>query len=140
MPIDPYLTALREGDATVLHLTAGELPYWRVDDQLVPNGDPLPIGPEYEDLLQDLLDAGQMPPLGDLGTLEEIQFAFDASGGRFRVELYHSEAGFSAVVRDEHFAMLSRAHGARIDVEVGIELAQTDTIAACLQQRAEGCC
>ena len=47
------------------------------------------------------------------------------------------EIGLGAVVGDEHLAMLGRAHRARIDVEVGIELAQADGIAARLQQRAQ---
>ena len=48
------------------------------------------------------------------------------------------EIGFRAVVGDEHLAVLIRAHGARIDVQIGIELFQADGIAARLQKRAEG--
>ena len=47
------------------------------------------------------------------------------------------EVGLGAVVGDEHFAMLGRAHRARIDVEIGIELAQADGIAARLEKRAQ---
>ena len=47
------------------------------------------------------------------------------------------EIGLGAVVGDEHLAVLGRAHRPRIDVEIGIELAQTDRVAARLQQRAE---
>ena len=46
------------------------------------------------------------------------------------------EVGLGAVVGDEHFAVLGRAHRARIDIEIGVELAQADGIAARLQQRA----
>ncbi len=48
------------------------------------------------------------------------------------------EVGLGAVVGDEHLAVLGRAHRARIDVEIGVELAQADGIAARLQERAEG--
>ena len=47
------------------------------------------------------------------------------------------EIGFGAVVGDEHLAMLVGRHGARIDVEIGVELAQPHLVAARLQQRAE---
>ena len=47
------------------------------------------------------------------------------------------EIGLRPVVGDEHLAVLGRAHRARVDVEIGIELAQADRIAARLQQRAE---
>ena len=48
------------------------------------------------------------------------------------------EIGLGPVVGDEDLAVLVRAHGARIDVEVGVELAQADRVAAGLQERAEG--
>ena len=47
------------------------------------------------------------------------------------------EVGFGAVVGDEDLAMLVRAHRARIDVQIGVELAQPHAIAARLQQRAQ---
>ena len=47
------------------------------------------------------------------------------------------EVGLGAVVGDEDLAVLVGRHRARIDVEVGIELAQADFVAARLQQRAE---
>ena len=47
------------------------------------------------------------------------------------------EIGLGAVVGDVNLAVLIGAHGARIDVEVGIELAQADLIAAGLKQGAE---
>ena len=34
------------------------------------------------------------------------------------------EIGFRAIVRDEDFTMLERAHGARIDVDIGVQLGQ----------------
>ena len=47
------------------------------------------------------------------------------------------EVGLGAVVGDEHLAVLIRAHGAGIDVEIRIELAQPDRIPARLKERAE---
>ena len=47
------------------------------------------------------------------------------------------EIGLGAVVGDENLAVLVWRHRARIDVEVGVELAQPHLIAARLQQRAE---
>jgi hypothetical protein len=47
------------------------------------------------------------------------------------------EIGLGAVVGDEDLAVLIRAHRARIDVEIGVELAQPDLVAARLQKRAE---
>ena len=46
------------------------------------------------------------------------------------------EIGLGAVIGDEDLAMLIRAHRARIDIEIGVELAQADRVAARLQ---EGC-
>ena len=47
------------------------------------------------------------------------------------------EIGLRAVVGHEHFAVLIRRHRAGIEVEIGIELAETDLVAPRLQQRAE---
>jgi len=49
------------------------------------------------------------------------------------------EIGLGAVISDKHFAMLARAHRARVDVQIRIELAQPDFIAPCLQQCPECC-
>ena len=47
------------------------------------------------------------------------------------------EVGFGTVVGDIDLAMLGRAHRAWIDIEIGVQLAQTDLVAARLQQRAK---
>ncbi len=47
------------------------------------------------------------------------------------------EVGFGPVVGDEHLAVLKRAHGAGIDVEVGVELDQGDVEAARFEQRRQ---
>ena len=43
----------------------------------------------------------------------------------------------AAVVGDEHLAVLERVHGARIDVEVRVELLHRDPQTPALQQPAE---
>ena len=47
------------------------------------------------------------------------------------------EIGLRAVVGHEHLAVLVGRHGTGIDVEIGVELAQADLVAARLQERAE---
>ena len=47
------------------------------------------------------------------------------------------EVGLRPVVGDEHLAVLVGAHGPRIDVQIGVELAEPDLVAARLQERAQ---
>src|SRR5437868_1311638 len=49
------------------------------------------------------------------------------------------EIRFSAIIRDEYFAVLERAHRPRIHVEIRIELLQRDSKAAAFQQASDGC-
>ncbi len=73
----------------------------------------------------------------------------DSAGGEI-VALGHARAheafvvteikiGFSAVFGDEDFAMLKRAHRARVNVDVGVEFEQRHPQAARLENRAERC-
>ena len=48
------------------------------------------------------------------------------------------KVGLGAIVGHENLAVLERAHGARIHVEVGIEFLQADPQTAALQQAADG--
>ena len=48
------------------------------------------------------------------------------------------EVGLTAVVGDEHLAVLERVHRARIDVDVGVELLEGDPQATELEQTTEG--
>src|SRR5690606_15786553 len=48
------------------------------------------------------------------------------------------EVGFRPILRDEHLPVLKRAHGARIDVDVGVQLDVGDADAARLEDRGEG--
>ena len=47
------------------------------------------------------------------------------------------EIGLGAVVGHEHFAVLIRRHRSGIEVEIGVEFAETDLVPARLQQRTE---
>ena len=47
------------------------------------------------------------------------------------------EVGFGAVVSDKHLAMLERAHRARVDVDVRVELDHADRQAASLEDGAQ---
>jgi hypothetical protein len=47
------------------------------------------------------------------------------------------EIGLGTIVGDIDLAVLVRAHGAGIDIDIGIELAQADLVSARLQQRAD---
>ena len=47
------------------------------------------------------------------------------------------EIGLGAVVGHEHFAVLIRRHRSGIEVEIGVELAEADLVAARLQQGTE---
>ena len=48
------------------------------------------------------------------------------------------EVGLGAVVGDKNLAVLEGRHGARIDVEIGVELHHVDAQAAALKQAADG--
>src|ERR1700733_9743478 len=80
------------------------------------------------------------PLLGDQLLIDapggDVVLPIGAAAGEALV-MAEIEVGLGAVVGDEHLAVLGRAHGARIDVEIGVELAQADGIAARLQERAE---
>ena len=49
------------------------------------------------------------------------------------------EIRFGAIIGDEDFAMLIRAHRARIDIEIGIELPEADLVPSRLEHRSERC-
>ena len=64
------------------------------------------------------------------------------AGGRASGEalvMAEVEVGLGAVVGDKDLAVLVGRHRARIDIEIWVELAQPDFVAARLQQRAERC-
>jgi hypothetical protein len=49
------------------------------------------------------------------------------------------EIGLGTVIGDVHLAVLIGRHRARIDVEIGVELADAHAVTACLQQSAQAC-
>ena len=48
------------------------------------------------------------------------------------------EVGLGAVIGDKDLAVLGGAHGAGVDVEIRVQLAQPDGVAAGLKQCAQG--
>jgi hypothetical protein len=48
------------------------------------------------------------------------------------------EIGFGTIVSDKNFAVLERAHGAGVDIEIRIELLQGDTESPAFQEAANG--
>ena len=48
------------------------------------------------------------------------------------------QIGFRAVIGDEDLAVLVRAHGARVDIDVRVEFLNGDFVASVLQQSAQG--
>src|SRR5205807_735999 len=46
------------------------------------------------------------------------------------------EIGFRSIVQHVHFAVLIRAHGARIDIDIGVEFLQTDAQPSSLEQHS----
>ena len=50
------------------------------------------------------------------------------------------EVRFRTIVGDEDFAVLVRAHGTRIDIDVRVKFLNRDLVAAVLQQTAQRCC
>ena len=96
------------------------------------------------DVRDDLHGAAQVVAaalLGDHGVV-------DAAGGDVGVALdelvqealvvAQVEVGLGAVLGDEHLAVLERAHGARIDVDVRVELLARDLEPALFEQPADG--
>ena len=62
-----------------------------------------------------------------------------AAGGRAHEALVVAEVevGLGAVLGDEHLAVLERAHGARVHIDIGVELDHADLEPAGLEDRAE---
>src|SRR5262249_1014075 len=65
----------------------------------------------------------------------------DFFGGHSREALVMTkiEIGLGPIVCHEHLTMLVRAHGAGVDVEIRIELAQPTRVAAGLQKASQRC-
>ena len=50
------------------------------------------------------------------------------------------EVRLRAIVGDKDFAVLVRAHRARVDIDIGVKLLDRDLVAAVLQRTAQRCC
>jgi len=76
------------------------------------------------------------PRLVDLAGGEVVRAAH--ARGDETLVVAQVQVSLGAVVGDEHLAVLERRHGARIDVDVRIELDESDFEAPRLQDRCEG--
>lgn len=94
--IEAFLRALRDGDATALHLREGSRAFWRVGGELVVRGERLPAGEEFEEMILELLRrAGpERLPASD-----HFHFGFVAGEMRFRAHVFRSRDGLNAVLR-----------------------------------------
>ena len=72
-------------------------------------------------------------PGGDVGQLAQV--LVDEA-----LVVAEVEVGLGAVVGDEDLAVLVRRHGARVDVDVRVELQDGDSETATLEQPADRCC
>ena len=110
-------------------------------DALVAGGDEILDG--VGDVRDDLHGGAEIvaaPLLGDdllvdASRGDVVGLARRASGEALIVA--EIEIGLGAVVGDEHLAVLIGAHGSGIDIEIGVELAQTHAEPTRLKQRAE---
>ncbi len=154
----------RQGDVDVADLVAADVEP-ELPDRLEERED-LDVAHRAADLGDDDVDVVRREPVdpaldlvGDvrdhLDGLAEVVAAplgrqhrrVDRSGGGVRVagEVLVDEAlvvpevevGLAPVVGDEHLAVLERVHGARVDVDVRVELLHRDAQAARLQQPPE---
>ncbi len=133
---------LEEGQALDVADGAADLGDEHVDVE----GGGEPVHPRLDlvgDVRDDLDGAAQVVAaalLGDDGVV-------DAAGGHVGVALHELvdealvvpevEVGLGAVLGDEDLAVLERAHGARVDVDVRVELLVRDLEAARLEEAAE---
>jgi twitching motility protein PilT len=67
-----------------------------MNGELLPHGDPLPRGEEFEALLFELLELAR---IRDPESLGDTDFTFSAVQGRFRAQIFHSQEGQNAVIR-----------------------------------------
>jgi len=96
--VEDYLVALRDSDAAALLLRPGAEPCWRIDGELLFNGDPLPQGMAFDTLLAELPEHKRATDLDAALGGEEARFAFESAGARFRAEILPSEDGPTIVL------------------------------------------
>ena len=68
----------------------------------------------------------------------EVVVAGHRAGGEALV-VAEVEIGLGAVIGDVDLTVLVGAHGARVNVDVGVELLELDPVAATLEEAADGC-
>jgi len=94
--IEAFLRALRDGDASVLHLREGSRAFWRVGGDLVVRGERLPDGEEFEAMILELLRRAGPDRLPQS---DHFDFSFVSGEVRFRAHVFRSRDGLNAVLR-----------------------------------------
>jgi len=94
--LDTCFQGMREGLASTVHLRGGEPPWWRIEGELVPQGEPLPTGPAFERIL---LDLAEEHGARRLDTLDHRTIVFEHEERRFRMRIEHSSEGWGALIR-----------------------------------------
>jgi len=94
--LESCLDGMREDLASTVHLRGGEPPWWRIEGELVAQGDPLPAGPAFEKLLLDLADEHGARRLDALASHTLV---FERAEHRYRMRIERSSEGWGALVR-----------------------------------------
>lgn len=95
------------------------------------------------DVRDDLHGVAQVLAAPLLGDDRRVHLPCSDIGGAVQVNVEEAlvvsdvQVGLGAVVGDEHLAVLERVHGARVDVQVGVELLHGDPQAPRLEQRTQ---
>jgi twitching motility protein PilT len=94
--IRKILIEMRDKRASDLHVTAHSPMHYRIDDQLVPIGQPL--APDAaRDMIYGIMDAGQIEKFEKE---KELDFSFEIEGvGRYRVNVFFQRAFVGCAVR-----------------------------------------
>ena len=89
--------------------------------------------------------ASQVVPVALLGDNRLVDFACRHIGVFRKINVDKAlvvpevQIGLGPVVGDKHLAVLVRAHRARVDIDIGIELFEGDFVAAAFEKASEGC-
>lgn len=96
--LDPLLKRLVGEGASDLHLSAGQIPHWRIDGEIKPIADAKIIG--AEEVFKLLKPVMNKRALTELEERKDTDFAYSIPGtARFRINLFHDDNGYSAAIR-----------------------------------------
>jgi len=96
--LDTLLKRMVAEGASDLHLSAGQVPHWRIDGEIQDIADTKKIGSEEVfELLDPVMDERSKNEFSDHNDADFIYPVFDT--GRFRVNLFRDDLGIGAVFR-----------------------------------------